>query len=380
MNNPANLLGQYLARVPNARPVKARVVERDCTDLGTRNAIMSDVRYYNFTGKDLWMVLRDGSAVKIPSSGTSRDPTLEGRLMVEQIIDHTMRPDLIELEDNPQLHLLSKEEIDRIPKWRLNTKGRGYVKTSYHHYEDIKDAGGFIYSTDLDVVFVDRTGKTRDDDWPIHPHSVLQECRESLDDAPVKQNPCGLLFELIDNENLIGEHYVNVGGHVVTITPQKDKDRPCGFYVYTWGWQKLGNAAKNNILTYISVTDYDTDKSPYKFFKSARAALEFGDEITRKERELKAKQQELDAELLRLKKDIANDKYDADKDILEEERKARKRKAKQERKDFERDLKKKYEEDRLADKQAQRKDLSDIIKLGISVVTLVISLVAIARK
>ena len=374
---------------------------------------------FHYTGYgQLYVLTREGLCYTLRSYGIGRSQTEPPGLTV-----YTARH--VSLDVRIDIHRESmssgnraKDLYNNFVTRPHNHQGRDlYVSYSITE-EQINNNGGSVYSPELDVVLSLADPVTNDIHHPYGCVSALSR-PDSVAESRVPGAHMRLVF--IDNERLMGQKWVRFGDYTLQITPVPSDSLRSGLYLV---YQSMGEYSE--VKQFWELKDVQANKTGFVLFNSRAEAMAWveqkdheltvtamkrdteelkissgrrkieDDEVAALRKELLDARKQLD-ELARLNTQNATDAAIAVRTEMSElilvERKAHEQRLEAEKKRYEEELRRLEEERKRSREEAERnrkdwyeernyerKNLNEILKLIPAVASIVLSIVVLTKS
>lgn len=273
----------------------------------------------NFTAQDLSIGYRDGLKINLPRQ---YDVDHQNQLvirtelilsnLVEINVDHLLS--VVDEHCSPEMRLvrtaLTPEK--EFNPYRRNTYGQEFdglnLTIDYSiSIPELRNYGGTVYFHDVDLL----VSNLSLDRCPEHPYSEQGMLRtRAMDLQQQTGGRFGFSIEIIDNQGVIGDRYINIGGQVSRIAASTNYRKMDGVYV-SWNHGVSGKLD----LPDTQVRMYPPEEADveFKLFRSYAEAIHYGNGDEARKKELA----ELEHRTALQKSKLAEEKVISDRKALE---------------------------------------------------------------
>ncbi len=228
-------------------------------ETGVRGAPFITTTYYNYTGRDVVLTSRDGTAIVVPPINEHDGDeiivcvtkTMNKDAMARALDTLRSRPN----PDDRESHYWARayEHALHMATHMTVTASVEYVI----YWRDMNDAGGRCYMPDVDLLV-----EWLSDRGAVHPFDKCRRDEATLSSfAPgIGEGTFGFLIKAVDNAHQVqrGTRYVNIGGDVFMIPIERDLEYTTGIHVVSRAPIQNGRAVNETI--YRSYTFEEADK------------------------------------------------------------------------------------------------------------------------
>lgn len=327
--------------------------------------------FYNNTGTTLYIMTRDNVVATIPprylvgrSDDSPRELIIVKRYTASRDISirHETHSDLDMGEKSEEMHEIKRLVHSERGRDRNGAHLIAHQDGIVYRYSEnqMKDNPNGVYCREVDAVI----GTTADVSNVIHPNSELEQrthmLMNELDDSESGggsvDNVTAFRMRIVDNEDEIGDRYINLAGNVVPVPKIKSDNLKSGVY-YLVG-SDFSDSGKRSSMVYRHMS-FEKAEETLEIYTTRERARCHGDRPEDKERQYKLDSIEMRSRL---------DKEEADRRQQHAEFKAKmdaeeicrkdehaKLKAKLEKEEADRKRRLSELEDRLSEKMAERK-------------------------
>lgn len=220
--------------------------------------------------------------------------------------------------------------------------------------QDLNQAGS-LYVTDLDLMLYSKDYK----DKLIHPYSEFANSAQE-GEGVAKQHPytAGIVIQLVDNDDKIAKRYIYLANQIVEVPIIQDKSRQSGVYVHLID-KGLSECTRHELSDMESIGLYPTIEEAET---NGKPELVHQKAVTMLKQQLETKKIENDQARVEYEARISQLKQDQEEYLRNLERDRHKTK------------------DEYEERSYRRKDEHEALKVGASILAIVLSIVAIAKK
>lgn len=310
------------------------------------------VSYYNYTGRDICVGLRNGFKFPILSTTTL------GRDDFTVRVEFTLRDQAKDTVAN-QILFSNEGSCDGLSELKITVKDNIDPLSRYHEVileysltrDQLYSQTQGCYIEDLDIL----VGFTSDIGQIVHPFS--REGRiiyNSFEERETSKTGFSLDYEFVNNHSHIDRLYVRMGTNVHALPGIKDAYREDGLYV------RYGS---HSSITHVTLDD-DENLESYGVFKSYSDALDFNVEMMNNKRKIElarieAELKEKVLEITRLKNEFEREKIELEAKYQQDLREAE---LEYKRKEYRMNEEKARMKDYYEERSYTRKDNSEWLK------------------
>ena len=357
---------------------EVHVVPETSSEFGTSHLapLAKTYTYQNFTSTDLALVSRDGHPIKLP-----REPRSQlggnwryGKLIIT--LEYVIRNNGIELDPQGQLQYEGQDRAD-IQSLRQAFRNSQSSYTNGIRFricysvseQHLKDKGGLVYLTDLDLTVSFWST------WHAHHATINHPYTDSFirkrlltDDVDINSmKRLAFTMFIVSNNGDVDSKYINIAGQVYRIPVIQDIRFRDGVYVcHDRPGTAQGAPPEGKRLT------LDEAKEQYRIFDTYDQAKVEGDPDTANKKRLeeqKLKNQEQAAELERLKQE----RQQKEEELAQMKQRMEEEKAKRE----EEMARQKQERE---ERSLRRRETSELVRYTPAIVTGIIGIVTLVLK
>lgn len=251
---------------------------------------------------------------------------------------------------------------------RQNLRGRSEANIQYMiSVDEMYANGGIVYVKQVDMVFA--LAYSSISEVPDHPYSPMSHLTRSLLSSAdeLKGSALGMTYKLVDNNEEMGDMFINIDGKVFTIPAVIEKSMKSGLYVTTNGIDRSNPRGDLQTCDFTSLSDI-TNKFG-NIFSTSAAARALGDALDAQERELRERELNLKKETANLKVELSDKQHELE--MLKQEESRRKAEYDQKLRDLDSQRKELEHEQAMAklrrteayeERNTSRKEASEWIK------------------
>lgn len=354
----------------------------DISYISNRRAYNPDVEitvsYLNYLHEDVTIVDRMGLRYLIKSNPNidHKGFVIRVKYRFTDICDSGLDKLMAQLNENSSRELLQFKETFRRQREANHYRGAEITLDYPTTLEQFKAYGGVFYHRHRDLV-ISTHGFA---ETPAHPNSESATDVEGFAEGMgVTTGRDMLLFkiEIIDNNEEIGDRYVNLFGQVKKIPAKKNPAKSDGVYINELINSHLNLKDTNLVQRFITIEEATKEMNLFSTFMDA---LNHGDIITTRKEELA----KTEHEITRLKQEMQADKLIQDQKLVREQAELSERQAKLEREkkefEFEYEKKRKEQNEEYERRANDRKETADLIKMLPMIVIATAAIIAAFAK